>query len=58
MSCRLPGPRLFGLDPVSASASTGYVYSGPAFSHNLTAKAAVYGMGNCFGYVSISDTMQ
>lgn len=42
----------------SASASTGYVYSGPEFSHNLTAQAAVYGMGNCFGYVSISDAMQ
>lgn len=38
--------------------STGYVYSGPAFSHNLTASASVYGGGDCFGYVAISDAMQ
>lgn len=42
----------------SAGASTGYVYSGPEFSHNLYALASVNGIGNCFGYVSISDTMQ
>ncbi len=41
-----------------AGASTGYVYSGPAFSHNLYAVATVNGIGYCFGYVSISDTMQ
>lgn len=38
--------------------STGYVYSGPDFSHNLTASASVYGNGDCFGYVSISDALQ
>ena len=42
----------------SAGTSTGYVYSGPEFSHNLIAQASVYGIGNCFGYVSISDAMQ
>lgn len=39
------------------SASTGYVYSGPAFGHNLYAAASVSGVGNCSGYVSISDSM-
>lgn len=40
----------------SASASTGNVYSGPEFSHKLYAIATVSGTGNCFGYVSISDS--
>lgn len=39
-----------------AGLGTGYVYSGPAFSHNLFAVATVTGIGNCFGYVSISDS--
>lgn len=43
---------------ISAGVSTGYVYSGPDFSHNLTASASVYGNGDCFGYLSISDAMQ
>lgn len=45
----------FGTD--TASASTGYVYSGPAFFHNLFATASVYGRGDCYGYVSVSDSM-
>lgn len=40
----------------SAGLGTGYVYSGPAFSHNLFAVATVTGIGNCYGYVSISDS--
>lgn len=42
----------------SVGVSTGYVYNGPAFSHNINASASVYGNGDCFGYVSISDAMQ
>lgn len=41
----------------SASVATGYVYSGPAFFHDLFASASVHGRGNCYGYVSISDSM-
>lgn len=41
----------------SAGISTGYVYSGPAFGHNLSASASVSGAGYCFGYISISDSM-
>jgi hypothetical protein len=37
---------------------TGYIYSGPNFSHNLSASASVSGYGNCFGYVAISDKMR
>lgn len=40
-----------------ASVSTGYVYSGPAFFHDLFASANVTGQGYCYGYVSISDSM-
>lgn len=47
----------FGYGP-SASAGTGYVYSGPAFSHDLEAAAGVEGEGDCYGYVSISDALQ
>ena len=42
----------------SASATTGYVYSGPAFSHNISANASINGAGDCYGYVSVSDAMQ
>jgi hypothetical protein len=42
----------------STGVTTGYVYSGPEFSHNLTATATLSGSGHCFGYVSISDAMQ
>ena len=42
----------------SAGTSTGYVYSGPTFSHNMSATATIAGNGDCFGYVSISDTLQ
>lgn len=42
----------------SAGTSTGYVYSGPDFSHHLDATGTVSGVGDCFGYVSISDTLQ
>ncbi len=46
-----------GIPGTNGTTSTGYVYSGPAFSHNLSAFAAVSGSGDCFGYVSISDAM-
>lgn len=46
-----------GVGYTSAGVGTGYVYSGPAFGHNLFAVATVNGIGNCFGYVSISDSM-
>lgn len=39
----------------SAGVSTGYVYSGPAFFHDLRASASVTGTGNCVGYISVSD---
>jgi hypothetical protein len=39
----------------SSSVSTGYVYSGPAFSHNLDASSTVEGEGDCVGYLSIDD---
>ncbi|MFZ5636335.1 MAG: hypothetical protein ACOY82_07065 [Pseudomonadota bacterium] len=42
----------------SVSAGTGYVYSGPDFSHDLDATAAVEGDGDCYGFVSISDALQ
>lgn len=42
----------------SAGTSTGYVGSGPSFGHDLYASAIVNGIGNCYGYVSISDTLQ
>lgn len=47
----------FGYGP-SASAGSGYVYSGPEFSHNLEAAAGVEGEGDCYGYVSISDALR
>lgn len=40
-----------------AGASTGYVYSGPVFSHDLEASAFAGGSGNCWGYASVSDEM-
>lgn len=40
----------------SAGASTGNVYSGPDFFHKLYAIATISGVGNCYGYVSISDS--
>jgi hypothetical protein len=43
----------------SVAAGTGaYVYSGPAFAHNLDASSSVRGIGDCFGYVAISDSMR
>jgi hypothetical protein len=39
----------------SAYAST-YVYSGPTFTHSLSADAVVYGIGQCWGYVGVSDS--
>lgn len=39
----------------SSSVSTGDVYSGPAFSHNLDASSTVEGEGDCVGYLSIDD---
>lgn len=42
----------------SASTGAGYIYSGPSFSHNMDAYAAVGGIGNCFGYVSVSDSIR
>ncbi len=39
----------------SAGVSTGYVYSGAAFFHDLRAFASVTGSGNCVGYLSVSD---
>jgi len=41
----------------SAAVSTGYVYSGPAFFHDLFASSSVSGRGNCYGYVGVSDSM-
>lgn len=38
----------------SASAFSS-IASGPTFSHSLSADAAVYGAGPCWGYVSVSD---
>jgi hypothetical protein len=41
---------------LSVGAFTGaFIYSGPAFAHKLDAHASVRGVGNCFGYVGISD---
>lgn len=45
-----------GLSGGSVGADTGYVYSGPAFSHDLSARASVIGQGDCYGYLSVSDT--
>lgn len=45
-----------GLSGGSVGADTGYVYSGPAFSHDLSARASVTGLGDCTGYLSISDS--
>jgi hypothetical protein len=44
-----------GVDSVGLS--TGYVYSGPTFYHDLTATGTIYGTGPCTGYVSVSDRM-
>ncbi len=41
----------------SAYAEAGYVYSGPAFFHDMIATATVAGRGNCYGYVSVTDSM-
>ncbi|MFD0724428.1 hypothetical protein [Lysobacter brunescens] len=38
--------------------SSGYVYSGPDFSHNLEAFSGVEGEGDCLGYVGISANLQ
>lgn len=45
----------FGID--TAGVNTGYVYSGPTFYHNMLATASVHGRGDCYGYVSVSDSM-
>jgi hypothetical protein len=45
----------FGID--NASVNSGYVYSGPTFYHNIIATASVHGRGDCYGYVSVSDSM-
>lgn len=42
----------------SVSGGTGYVYSGPNFSHDLEATAGVEGEGDCFGIVTITDTLR
>jgi hypothetical protein len=42
----------------SINVATGYVYSGPVFSHNIRASASVSGIGNCWGYVSVSDKIE
>jgi hypothetical protein len=42
----------------SVSTGTPYIYSGPSFSHNMNAYAAVSGAGNCFGYASVSDSIR
>jgi hypothetical protein len=41
----------------SVGVNTGFVYSGPTAYHNLTATAMVFGRGDCYGYVSVSDSM-
>lgn len=38
--------------------SSGFVYSGPDFSHNLEAFSVVEGEGDCVGYVGISATLR
>lgn len=40
------------------SVNSGYVYSGPEFSHNLEAFSGVEGEGDCLGYVGISAILQ
>lgn len=40
------------------SGGAGYVYSGPNFSHDLEATAGVEGEGDCFGIVTITDTLR
>lgn len=41
----------------TAAVNTGFVYSGPTFYHNIIATASVHGRGDCYGYVSVSDSM-
>lgn len=38
--------------------SSGYVYSGPDFSHDLEAFSGVEGEGDCTGYVGIADYLR
>jgi len=40
----------------SAAAASGTVYSGPNFVHNLSATATATAGGDCWGYLSVSDT--
>ena len=42
----------------SAGAATGYVYSGPSFSHHLKARATATANGDCFAYLSIEHVFQ
>lgn len=45
-----------GVNAVSVSA--GYVYSGPDFVHDLVATSTLFGIGNCAGYFTLSDTLK
>ncbi len=40
----------------SAGAGTGWVYSGPSFGHNLNGTATATANGDCWGYLSLSDS--
>ena len=39
-----------------AGAGTGWVYSGPSFGHNLSGTATASAGGDCWGYLSVSDS--
>lgn len=39
-----------------AGAGTGWVYNGPSFGHNFSGTATASASGDCWGYLSVSDT--
>jgi hypothetical protein len=39
-----------------AGAGTGWVYNGPSFVHNFSGTATASASGDCWGYLSVSDT--
>jgi hypothetical protein len=39
-----------------AGAGTGWVYNGPSFGHNFSGTATATASGDCWGYLSISDS--
>jgi hypothetical protein len=40
----------------SAGAGTGWVYNGPSFVHDFSGTATASASGDCWGYLSVSDT--